>query len=372
MQKSIDVGVFIPTVSRGWFHSVNTRYLPGTYEHVLHVVRGAELWGYDFVLSPQNWRGTKGTSKYWRHSLNSMAVTGALLQATNRIKVWSTGYVTETPPAVFADTLATFDQIAPGRIGLNIVTGGKKDIFDTLGMWDDSLDHAERYEKAAEWVDVVKALWTQDVVNHDGKYFHLYDAMMDPKPSVLPTLVNAGASESGLKFAIENCDIAFIACGDDPELIQAAKDSRRLAESMSDRPTKIYALLTLIPGETSSQARELMEWIEAGVDLDGLADMESGYRANKSFDKLSSSSLSLIGGKDYRSVQRGTIVGSYDELPEMLARVVTEAELDGVMLIVPDYIEHLQSLALRTFPRLAEFGITTRLSSPKINANIRP
>lgn len=372
MDRSLDVGVFIPTVSRGWFHSTNTGYLPGTYEHVLQVVRGAELWGYDFVLSPQNWRGTKGTSKYWRHSLNSLAVTGALLQATNRIKVWSTGYITETAPAVFADMMATLDQIAPGRVGLNIVTGGKKDMFDTLGMWDDTLDHAERYEKGAEWVDVVKALWTQEVVNHDGKYFQLYDAMMDPKPSVLPTLVNAGASESGFKFAVENCDIAFMACGDDDELIETAKENRRAAESMSSNPVKIYALMTVIPGDTPDEARELMDWIEAGVDLEGLEDMARGYESNKSYAKLSSSSLALVGGEKYRSVQRGVIVGSYDELPEKLASIVTEAELDGVMLVVPDYIQHLQGLALRTFPKLEEFGIKTNINPPAINEGVGP
>jgi pyrimidine oxygenase len=50
----------------------------------------AEFLGFDFVLSPQHWRGAQGPTRFWGDTVESIAATGALLQATQRINVWCT------------------------------------------------------------------------------------------------------------------------------------------------------------------------------------------------------------------------------------------------------------------------------------------
>jgi pyrimidine oxygenase len=156
MAKKIEIGVFIPTVRLGWVHSKNTPHTPGSYQHALQVTRLAEYLGFDFVLSPQNWRGAQGPARFWGDTVESIAATGALLQATDRIKVWCTTHVNVYPPAAVAKIVSSLSEIGSGRVGMNIVTGGHQMSFYPLGLWDDSLSHDERYDVADEWITVIK------------------------------------------------------------------------------------------------------------------------------------------------------------------------------------------------------------------------
>jgi pyrimidine oxygenase len=358
MKKKIEIGVFIPTVRHGWIHSANAPYSPGSYQHALQVTRLAEFLGFDFVLSPQNWRGAQGPTRFWGDTVESIAATGALLQATNRINVWCTTHVNVYPPAAIAKIVASLSEIGGGRVGMNIVTGGHQASFYPLGLWDDNLSHDDRYDVADEWINVIKSFWTKERVNHNGRFFQMDDGILSPRPAKMPTLVNAGASPRGLRFAVTNCDVAFLMGGADTGFADAAKKAKAIAKELNRPDFKVYGLMTLIPGETDDEAQALMNHLEAGVDLEGLADLAEGYKKNtKGFKELSSSSLAPLGGMQYKSVMPGTLIGSYDSLAVQVAEHVKAADLDGVLLIVPDYITHLQGVGARTFPQLANFGI---------------
>jgi pyrimidine oxygenase len=358
MAKKIEIGVFIPTVRLGWVHSKKTPHTPGSYQHALQVTRLAEYLGFDFVLSPQNWRGAQGPARFWGDTVESIAATGALLQATNRIKVWCTTHVNVYPPAAVAKIVSSLSEIGSGRVGMNIVTGGHQMSFYPLGLWDDSLSHDERYDVADEWITVIKKFWTEERVTHKGQFFQMDDGILSPRPSVMPTLVNAGASPRGLRFAVSNCDVAFLMGGADTGFAGSAKQAKSIAKELNKPNFKVYGLMTLIPGETDDEAQAFMDHLEAGVDLEGLADLAEGYKKNtKGFKELSSSSLAPLGGMQYKSVMPGTLIGSYETLARKVAEHVKAADLDGVLLIVPDYIGHLEQVGLRTFPQLSEYGI---------------
>jgi len=361
MSKSIGAGVFIPAGRNGWIHSMNTPYTPGTYEHVREVVQLAERVGFDFVLSPAIWRGRKGPSRHWMDSLESFTTTAALLEATSRISVYSTVHMTVYPPATIAKMMSSLDQIAPGRVGLNLVTGSSYLDLAHLGLWNDDLDHDERYDMADEWVSLVKKLWTEEVVDHQGKYFQTMEATMGPKPSRVPPLVNAGASGRGFRFAAENCDVAFIVASDDEKSIETGRRVKKAAEEMGKPDLQTYGLITLIPGETDQEAQARLDHFNEGVDAVALADVAAGYEQNKDFKKLSDSSLALTGGEKMSSTMPGELVGSYETLARRLATTINDGQLDGVLLVVPDYIADLDAIGTRTMPLLAEHGITCNL-----------
>lgn len=256
MTKMIDAGVFIPVGNHGWIHSINSPAAEdGSFQRVLEVTKGAEELGFDFVLSPGIWRGRKGPSEHWMRSLESMTSSAALLQATKRISVFSTIHMTVYQPAIIAKMMSTLDQIGPGRVGLNLVTGSSYLDLSHVGLWRDDLSHDERYDLGDEWIEVVKRLWSEETVSHKGKFFELTEATMGPKPSRMPPLVNAGASERGLKFAVENCDIGFISAGDDPKYIESGRQAKAVARAMNRPDFKIYGLITLIPGESDEEAQ---------------------------------------------------------------------------------------------------------------------
>lgn len=361
--KTIEVGVFVPTVQAGWIPSVNNKYSPGSFEHVLKVVQNLERLGYDFVLSPENWQGGHGPSEYWENTVQSMVATTAFLYATSRIKVWGTCHVGAYPPALTAKIMASLSEVGRGRVGLNVVTGGHYGSLGPMGLWT-NLEHDEKYDMADEWITVVKKLWTEDIVDHDGEFYQLFDARLRPRPVTRPTIVNAGASPRGLRFAVENCDIAFMLSGDEESFKQSALQAVELAKELNKPDFKTYGLVTLIPGETDSEAQALMDHLEAGADLESLAHLEQGYKKNvRGYKDLSSSSLAPLGGSQYRSVMPGALIGSYDTLVQRIAETVETCNLGGLLLIVPDYFQHLDQLATRTFPKLLDHGIKTNLGA---------
>ena len=363
MTKVIDTGVFIPVGNHGWIHSVNSPAVEdGSFRRVLEVTKGAERLGFDFVLSPGIWRGRKGPSEHWMRSLESLTTTAALLQATHRITIFGTVHMTVYPPAVVAKIMTTLDQIGSGRVGLNLVTGSSYLDLSHVGLWRDGLDHSERYDLADEWIQVVKRLWTDDIVSHKGRFYELTEATMGPKPSRLPPLANAGASERGFKFAVQNCDIAFLAGSDDPKYMADAMRAKQTARSMGKADLKIYGLVTLIVGETDNDARDRKSYFDEGVDIECLDDIALGYNLNPNIKDVSAGSLRLAAGREKRSaVTPGAFVGSYASLAKRIAQVVIDCELDGIILIVPDYTNDLEAVAERTLTRMSEYGVFCRV-----------
>lgn len=364
MTKMIEAGVFIPVGNHGWIHSIHSPDAEdGSFKRVLDVTRNAEELGFDFVLSPGIWRGRKGPSQHWMRSLESLTTTAALLQATTRINVFATIHMTVYPPAIIAKMMGTLDQIGGGRVGLNLVTGSSYLDLSHVGLWRDALNHDERYDLADEWTQVVKRLWAEDVVSHKGRFYELIEATMGPKPSKRPTLVNAGASGRGFKFAAENCDVAFISAGDDPKYIESGKQAKAMARKMNKPDLKVFGLITVIPGDSDAEAQARLDKFNEGVDLMCLEDIARGYSMNPDVKELSAASLSLIGGEKRSSVMPGEIVGSYETLAKRLARTIVESELDGVMLVVPDYIKDLSSIARKTLTGMAKYGVTCRIAA---------
>ncbi len=68
----------------------------------------------------------------------------------------STGY---NEPFNLARKFASLDHISGGRAGWNIVTSGGADEARNFGYDDTPPDHAGRYDRAAEFVDVAVSLW---------------------------------------------------------------------------------------------------------------------------------------------------------------------------------------------------------------------
>ena len=59
-----------------------------------------------------------------------------------------------------AKQCATIDHISGGRFGLNIVAGWNASEIAMFG--NEQLPHDDRYAVAEEWIQLIKALWTQE------------------------------------------------------------------------------------------------------------------------------------------------------------------------------------------------------------------
>ncbi|OBG87288.1 monooxygenase [Mycobacterium sp. E802] len=141
----------------------------------------------------------------------------------------TTGYI---EPYTLARSFASLDHISGGRAGWNIVTSAGEDEAANFGV-EGIPDHAGRYRRAAEFVDVATALWDSweddalvldestgifanpervHRIDHDGEHFTVRGPLNSPRSvQGRPLLVQAGSSESGKDFAARYAEAIFTA-----------------------------------------------------------------------------------------------------------------------------------------------------------------
>lgn len=354
----LELGVFIPVGNGGWITSTNSPQLPATYDYNKQVSMLAEEMGFDFVLSMAKWRGYGGETNHWDVTLESLTTMSGIAEATNRIKVWGTVHMMIYPPAVVAKMAATIDQISKGRFGLNLVSGSNPYDLGQMGLWKD-LDHGERYELGEEWIQVVRRLWSEDRVNHKGKYFELTDCMSNPKPAKQPTIICAGQSDRGFKFTVDNCDVAFFWGSDDPESIKRALRAKEIAREANKPNFKTNALITLIPGRTDEEAQARLDYYNSGVDREALAVQAVEYSTDKSVSINQAAQNFLKQNETLSAVLPGTMAGSVETLAKRIAHMVTEGNIDAITIIVPDFIEDLETIGKEMVPLLQQYNVST-------------
>ena len=113
-------------------------------------------------------------------------------------------------PTLMARKAATFDQITRGRLALHIITG--KSDAEQQGDGDYS-PKTERYERAAEYLALMRKTWTTTKpFDFDGSFYRVTGAASDVPPyqEPHPPLFFGGASEGALTMGAEHCDVYAI------------------------------------------------------------------------------------------------------------------------------------------------------------------
>lgn len=84
-------------------------------------------------------------------------------------------------PAYFAKEWATLDLLSGGRSILGIGVGWHEKEFELMGV-----PHNERGRRMNEMLELLMALWTEDGVTYEGRYYQVRDLTIDPKPAQQP------------------------------------------------------------------------------------------------------------------------------------------------------------------------------------------
>jgi pyrimidine oxygenase len=351
--KDIEYGIFMPVSSGGWIPSATVPELDGSYAYNLEVARLSERLGFDFTLSQAVWRGYGGPSRHFDDNLESLVTSGGLAQATSDIGVWSTVNTAMLHPAIAAKMIATGSQISNGRTGLNIVAGGNRVSETQMGIGLD-LDNVTKYRRATEWVEVVKALWTEPTVDYDGEFFTLKDCQSDPKPvGGIPQMICAATSDTGLAFVAKNLDGVLFEGTSRDSVVAIGQRARRISQENGDR-LKTYCVFMIVPGETDADAQRRIELYNEGRDLVALERMAREWGA-VSHDS-SSHNPENEGWKDATAISTGTVAGSPETIAEQLADMIEHADIDGAVFIMPDFVDDLTVLGEEIVPRLVGNG----------------
>ncbi len=99
-----------------------------------------------------------GLTHYANPRLEPLSPVSALSAVTKDIAFMVTASTSYTEPFNTARMFASIDHISRGRVSWNVVTSALEEEAVNFGR-DANIDHATRYERAGEFLDVAKALW---------------------------------------------------------------------------------------------------------------------------------------------------------------------------------------------------------------------
>jgi len=350
----MDLGIFIPIGNNGWLMSKNApQYMP-RFDLNKALVQKAEGHGFNFALSMIKLRGFGGETEFWDYNLESFTLMAGLAAVTTKIKLFATTAVLTLPPAIAARMAITIDSIAPGRFGINIVSGWAKGEYDQMNLWPGDSYFGYRYDYSEEYVQVMKDLWETGSSDFKGKYFTMNDCKLGPKPSQKIELVGAGQSERGMDFVANYGDYNFVTCGgiNKPYQHQGTVEKLVEASKKTDRDVGAYILCMVIMGETDEEAMAKWEHYKEGADMGALAWMaDQGGKDTTADANSTSRHINLPEGAINFNI--GTFIGSHATVAKLLDEAASIPGTKGIMLTFDDFLVGIDEFAEKVQPLMA-------------------
>jgi alkanesulfonate monooxygenase len=226
---------------------------PATLGYLTQIATAAEQLGFEAALTPTG---------LWCE--DAFLTTAALLGTTKRLK-----FLVALRPGLLSPTLAaqmatTFQNLSDGRLLVNVVVGGEPLEQRAMG---DFLDKDGRYERADEFLTVVRALWKHgDPYSFSGTHMTVENARLQAAPGPVPPLYFGGSSPAAGPVAAEHADV-YLTWGE-PVAAVAEKIAwiRELANDRG-RDIRFGIRFHVIARDTAEAA-----WAEAERMLDELPD----------------------------------------------------------------------------------------------------
>jgi F420-dependent oxidoreductase-like protein len=183
-----------------------------TVEALRAVWRIADQGGFDHVWDFDH-LASIGDGGPDRPIFEGWTLQAAMAEATKRVRFGClvTGN-TYRHPVVLAKLAVTVDHLSGGRLEFGIGAAWAEIEHTMYGI--EGLDH--RVGRLSESLRIIKSLWTEERTNFDGRYYHLSNAIANPKPTQKPyPPIWIGASgETTLRLVARHADVWNIAGGD--------------------------------------------------------------------------------------------------------------------------------------------------------------
>jgi coenzyme F420-dependent glucose-6-phosphate dehydrogenase len=225
--------------------------------------RIAEESGFDFLTISDHfhpWTSRQGQSPFvW-------SVLGGLSVKTEQIPIMTavTCPTMRTHPAIVAQAAATTASLLPDRFTLGLGTGENLNEHVTGAKWPLP---DERLAMLEEAIELIRQLWTGDLVTARTDHFTVDRARLYTLPETTPPIAVAASTPAAAKLAGRAGD-ALISTAPDPEIVEAFRDA-------GGEGQPIYGQVTLCFGPEEAKAKEeALEWWpntsvpgELGVEL---------------------------------------------------------------------------------------------------------
>jgi alkanesulfonate monooxygenase len=416
-KRQFRLGAFVQATGHhisAWRHPDAQIDAGENFEHYQQITQTAERSLFDAVFladSPGIWGGPPESQKRNGKLARFEPITlfSALSAVTKHIGFIATASTTYEDPYTLARKFASLDHLSNGRAGWNVVTTGNESAAGNFGL-ERHPDHSDRYERAEEFVQVVKGLWDSweddvfirdresgiyfdsdklHILNHKGKHFSVKGPLnVSRPPQGYPVIVQAGASEAGRELAAKTAEVIFTAnqtLADAQEFYADVKG--RLAKyGRSPDDLKIMPGAFPVIGRTEAEAQEKYEFLQSlihpdvawgilrnyykDVDLsqysldDPAPEISGETNNNKSRLKLVKD-LATRGRLTLRELYRSlatarghrTIIGTPESIADQLEEWFNNGAADGFNIMPPILPTGLDDFVNLVVPILQERGL---------------
>jgi natural product biosynthesis luciferase-like monooxygenase protein len=147
------------------------------YQQVIALAERADALGYHSIKAVEHY-----FHDYGGHTPSPLVLLSALAARTRRIRLITGAVIPAfSHPIKLAGELAMVDNLSQGRLDVGFGRAFIPDEFDAFGISMD--DSRERFE---EGIAVIRRLWTEDRVTHEGRYSRFQNVHLTPRPVQQP------------------------------------------------------------------------------------------------------------------------------------------------------------------------------------------
>ncbi|MGG3574310.1 LLM class flavin-dependent oxidoreductase [Bacillus gobiensis] len=341
-----------------------------------------------------------------------IVIITAMATATEKIGIAATASTTYNEPYTLARQFASVDHVSGGRAGWNVVTtadatGETALNFSRENHWE----HDHRYERAEEFLDVVKGLWDSweddafiynkesgkffdqnkvHELHYKGKYFSVKGPLNIARSSQgQPVIIQAGSSEPGQRLAARTAEVVFAHRDNIEEAKSFYKELKARLPEYGRTEDELHILHGISPivGETEEKALQKYYDLQKLVDpYEGLKFV-SGYMGNVDFTKYSldtpasevefppvnsiqsqftemkkiieeeNLTIGDLYTRFFGAARRDGFVGTPAQIADEMEKWFTEKAADGFMVQFPLLPDGLNDFVNLVIPILQERGL---------------
>jgi alkanesulfonate monooxygenase len=322
---------------------------PPTTDYLTQVASAADVLGFDALLTPC---GT-GCEDAW-------ISTAMLIARTRRVRFLVAFRPGLLSPTLAAQMASTYQRLSGGRLALNIVVGAEP---AELARFGDFHDKASRYERAGEFMEVMRGAWDDEPFDFDGSHYRVERAHTRVAPNPAPDIYFGGASENAELVAARSADV-YLTWGEPPEQVAESIADVKRRSAARGRTMRFGIRLHFIVRDTDEQAWAAANTLIAKVPDDVIAAAQAKFKVADSVgqrrmqalhggdrNKLEISPNLWAGVGLVRSGSATALVGS----PATVAARIKEYQVLGIETVIGSGYPHLEEayrVAEGVFPLL--------------------
>jgi alkanesulfonate monooxygenase len=316
---------------------------PPTVGYLSQVASACDQLGFDAVLTPcgtaceDAWLATAPLIPLTRHLRFLVAFRPGLLS-----------------PTLAAQMASTYQRMSGGRLLVNIVIGAED---HEVARFGDFADKDTRYERAGEFLAIMRAAWDTDGpgtpgADFDGDHYRVVDATTRARPTPRPEIYFGGASPAAERIAAEHVDV-YLAWGEPPTMVAERLDRMRelaaAADRGADRPLRFGIRFHAITRDTEDEAWGEASRLLAGMDPAAVAAARADFAQTRSVGQARMAGLSGAAGGEVPDDPRDLLVHDNVWAGVGLVRGGAGTALVGSHTQVADRIEEYAALGFEEF-----------------------